>query len=150
MGSIIFWIIFSSYFNPSIIKNAGNILFVGGIGFPFLILLYAKKYSKKEFYNPLMKIVEIHIGRKGSPAKLLTSVKQSVKLAEKMNTNVIFYTNHFPEERLLYQNKFNIKVKKASLLQKISYYIPFWLITLGKKKGKIYPLLRCEIIVHKE
>lgn len=126
-------------------------LFVGvmfGVGFvfPLSVLLYARRYSKKAFYNPLIRMVEIHIGRNGSPMKLARIVGESLRLAKQLNKNILFYTNHFPEERLREKFGDNLIIKNANGLQYVLFYLPFLLLTFGKRKQKIHPLLRCEIL----
>jgi len=117
-----------------------------GVVIPGLILLYARRYSQKAVFNPIIRKVELHVGRKTTPIKLLRNVRESIKLAEKLNCNVVFYTNHLEDQRLRKMFNQPLLIKKANVLQKTLFYIPFFLITFGRKKDKWFPLLYCEII----
>lgn len=120
-----------------------------GIGtlFPFIILIYAKKrYSKDTFYNPITGIVELHIGRN---LPLQKSYRQAVRLGKKMEKNVVFYTNHYPEERLQAKGARKMIIKKANFFQSYLFNLTFYIITIGKETGNEYPVLKCEILYDK-
>jgi hypothetical protein len=117
--------------------------------FPMSLLLYSRKFSKKAFYNPIIKKVEVHIGRSSTPMKLAKTILEAVKLAKKMNQDVLFFTNHFPEERLKEKWGEKIQIKPTNLFRKILFYIPYYFVTFGKKKGNRYPLIECKLIYSK-
>lgn len=123
-----------------------SVAIIGAI-LPYSVKNYSKKrYSKKVTYNPLIKMVELHIDRTSSPTKLGTIVNQHIRVARQMNSNVLFYSNHFSEEQLRKRFHGKILIKKANIFQIILFYSLFWIVTIGMKKGKRFPLLRCEII----
>jgi len=137
---------YSGIFTYNIIKILLSLSIIAGVIFPFSILIYSTlRYTKKVIYNPILKMVELHIGRTSSQMKLALSVSQNIRIAKQMNKNILFYTNHFSEEEL--QKRFGeiIQIKRANIFQIFMFYFTFLIITIGMKKGERFPLLRCEI-----
>ncbi|MFF2532206.1 hypothetical protein ACFVS2_25185 [Brevibacillus sp. NPDC058079] len=81
-----------------------------------------RKKGIKSFYNPLIKMIEIHVGRTTSEKKMLKICLQAKRDAKKMNVDILFCTNHYP---------------------KVLFYIPFVMTTIGVPKKKPFRLLRC-------
>jgi len=118
----------------------------------FLIPIYmiqrGKLYCKELTYNPFNNVVEIHIGRAITEIKLARLLLKSIRFSRERNAVILFYTNHLSEERLrsgLQKMEMDVQINKPNIVQWATFYLAFSLITIGKKKGKIYPLLRCEI-----
>ncbi|MGX1195756.1 hypothetical protein [Metabacillus sp. SLBN-84] len=125
----------------SFIVLTGLVLSGGGIA--ILIFLYSIRYSKVAFYNWISGFVELHLGRGVSLQK---NVRQAVRLGQRLGKNVMFYTNHYPEERLRTKWEGKIIIKRANTIQSFFFNLTYYLITTGKKRGKRYPVLQCEIL----
>ncbi len=124
----------------------------------FICLYYKYRYPKLPFYNPISKVIELHIGITGSFTK---EVRKSIRLSKNIKRNIIFYTNHFSEERLLKSLRGKIIIKKPNLIQKGIFYFTLSLLKIfciilklfGKKDlnypNKRFPVLYCEILYDK-
>lgn len=122
---------------------------LGGVVLPLFILGYSyfkiNRKGIKSFYNPLFGMIELHIGRTKSVGKMVRICLNAKRDAKKLNKDILFFTNHYPAERLVEFWGDALEVRKATLLEYITFYITFHIITMGMKKGKKYPLLRCVV-----
>lgn len=119
---------------------------------PIWALLHSYRVGKvhgsgsKSFYNPLIKMVELHVGRTTSETSMLKIVLNAKRVAKRMNVDIIFTTNLYPAERLKGAFGDKIEIRKASFSEKVMFYIPYLLVLVGvRKRPQMYPLIRCVI-----
>lgn len=100
----------------------------------------------------MIRKIEFHIGRTSNIIAIRRGFQEAINLATKIKVNIVFYTNHFQQERLEEFCKaieYEFKIRKGTSLESIGYYLPYYMLTLGKKRNQ-YKLLLCEVIIRSE
>lgn len=135
--------------NYTILFSIIGFISLGGIVLPILmaahLILNNKRKGIKSFYNPLLGMIELHIGRTKSVGKMMRLCLNAKRDAKKLNKDILFFTNHYPAERLVEFWGDSLEVRRATLMEYITFYIPFHIVTMGMKKGKKYPVIRCVV-----
>lgn len=108
-----------------------------------------KKYGQGIWYNRLFNTFEFHIGSLTDWSMIAKRAARIRRLALKKGVSVLFYTDHYKEERLheLAKNtNISIEIRRANPLQWLAYKCTsigatFYKIEAWKRKK--YPLVRC-------
>lgn len=108
-----------------------------------------KKYGQGIWYNRLFNTFEFHIGSLTDWSMIAKRAARIRRLALKKGGSVLFYTDHYKEERLheLAKNmNISIEIRRANPLQWLAYKYTSIAVTFYKLeawKRKKYPLVRC-------
>lgn len=123
---------------------------IAAIIYPIVeVTISNKKYGHGIWYNRLFNTFEFHIGSLTDWNMIAVRAAKIRRLASKKGVSVLFYTDHYKEERLheLAKNmNISIEIRRANPLQWLAYKCTSIGATFYKKeawKRKKYPLVRC-------
>lgn len=115
------------------------------------VIISTKKYGDGIWYIRLFNTFEFHIGSLTDWDKIAKRAARIRRLALKKGVSILFYTDHYKEERLheLAKNlKISVEIRRANPLQWLAYKCTSMGATFYKKKSwkrKKFPVLRCII-----
>lgn len=82
-----------------------SLLFVLSCIFPLAIKHLSRKYGRWIIYNKFFRVIELHLNRTSDWSEFALQVAKVRRLSKKTKTEILFYTDHYEETRLLEMGK---------------------------------------------
>lgn len=127
-----------------------GVVILGSVLIPFSVLAYSRYiFGKKKvygLYNPITKVIEYHIGGMVmTQFQFAKSMSLMKKHAVDLNKDIVFCTNLLSLEKIENMEKCfgaKIEVYSVGLLEKASFYIPYFITRVWMKKFERHAVIK--------